>query len=228
MVFENLPLRRSDTDQDALVLDEYLPEYDVTKVRSVVVDAPVEVTYQAIETADLTQTGAISAVLNALRALPETLRALTGAQPAAPTPDRVTFGDIDDAEGWVRLAREADREFVFGAVGRFWQPTIEWRDVDATAFTDFDEPGWGKIGASISVRPYGRDRSLLTFEARTATTDPESRRRFRRYWLLIGPFAGFVMGRALDRIATDAETADAIANGEKRDVEATPTEIPVA
>jgi hypothetical protein len=28
---------------------------------------------------------------------------------------------------------------------------------------------------------------------RTATTDPASARQFRRYWKVIGPFAGYIM-----------------------------------
>lgn len=228
MVFDRLSLRRGGMAQDDLLLDRFCPDYDATTTRHVIVDAPVGVTYQAIETADLTETGLVTRVLGALRLLPETVRTLRGRDVTEAMPERVTFGDIDDADGWVRLGSEADREFVFGAVGRFWQPTIEWHDVDAEAFADFAEPGWAKIGASISVRPYGRERTLLTFEARTATTDADAHSRFGRYWLVVGPFAGYVMGRALARIATDAETAYAMADGEAADVESTGTEITIA
>jgi hypothetical protein len=45
----------------------------------------------------------------------------------------------------------------------------------------------------------------ITYEARTATTDESSRRRFRRYWTLIGPFAGYLMGTVLDTVTADLE-----------------------
>lgn len=226
-MFDRLSLRRGGARQDDLRLDEYLPEYDVTQLRHAVVDAPVGVTYQAIRTADLTETGPVVAALSSLRVFPEIVAAIRGGEPAEPMPERLTFGDIEESGEWVRLADEPDSEFAFGAVGRFWQPAIEWREVDAESFADFEQPGWGKIGASLSVRPYGSDRTLLTFEARTATTDADSRRRFRRYWRLIGPFAGYVMGRALDRIATDAETAYAMAGGDAAEAEAVAAEIQV-
>jgi hypothetical protein len=35
-------------------------------------------------------------------------------------------------------------------------------DVAVDAFTEFDEPGWGKIAASFSVLPYGEGSTLLT------------------------------------------------------------------
>jgi hypothetical protein len=41
------------------------------------------------------------------------------------------------------------------AVGKFWQPVIEWRDVPRAEFNGFAEPGWGKIAANFSVLPYG-------------------------------------------------------------------------
>ena len=74
--------------------------------------------------------------------------------------------------------RRPNREIAFGAVGKFWQPVIEWRDVPRAEFNGFAEPGWGKIAANFCVLPYGERSTLLSYECRTVTTDPESRRRF--------------------------------------------------
>jgi len=105
---------------------------------------------------------------------------------------------------WTKLDEAPGEEFVVGAVGKFWRPSIEWRDVAPDEFADFDEPGYAKLAIGISVRPYGARRSLLTYEARTATTDDRARRNFRRYWRLVGPFAGYLMSTALDRSAAEA------------------------
>jgi hypothetical protein len=69
----------------------------------------------------------------------------------------------------------------FGAVGKFWQASIEWRDVPLAEFRDFREPGWGKIACNFTVRAYGTGRTLLTCECRTATTGAGARRQFARY-----------------------------------------------
>ncbi|MDS0476723.1 hypothetical protein [Natrinema sp. 1APR25-10V2] len=185
-------------------IDRYLPEYDVTTVRHAVVDADPETTYEAMLAADLTDTGPAVRALGRLRDAPAAVSHwISGASRERP-PTEIRFADIPDTDEWTELADEPGEEFVFGAVGKFWRPTIEWRRVDAEAFAAFDEPGYAKLAVGLSVRPYGDGRTLLTYEARTATTDDRARRNFRRYWRLIGPFAGYLMSKALERIGTDA------------------------
>jgi hypothetical protein len=103
------------------------------------------------------------------------------------------------------LGEEPGRELAFGAVGRFWQPNIEWRDVSKAEFAEFREPGWGKIAANFSVLPYGQRNSLLTYECRTATTDADSRRRFARYWWLMRPFIAHIFRATVGTIRANAE-----------------------
>jgi hypothetical protein len=40
-------------------------------------------------------------------------------------------------------------------------------------------------------------------ETRVALTDEQSRRRFRRYWLLIGPFSALIRRLALRQVAAE-------------------------
>jgi hypothetical protein len=110
--------------------------------------------------------------------------------------------------GWLGLGEDAPREIAFGAIGKFWQLDISWLEpVPATPeeFTAFDDPGWGKIAANFSVRPYGGGRSLLSYEARTAVTDAESRTKFARYWKVVSPFVGVIMRATLLTVKADAE-----------------------
>ena len=193
---------RAGTD---VLIDDYLPTYVVTVARHAVVEADPETTYRAAMTANLLDLGPIVRALGWLRVAPTAVIERARGHRSKPTPDRITFADIGESDEWVRLAKEPGEEFVFGAVGKFWQPAIEWRAVDPDEFADFDEPGYEKISAALSVRPYGDGRTLLSYEARTATTDADSKRRFKRYWRLVSPFAGYLMGKALERIAADAE-----------------------
>jgi hypothetical protein len=62
-----------------------------------------------------------------------------------------------------------------------------------------------RIAASSSLRPYGTLRTLASYEARTATGDPESARRFAHYWLLVQPFVRYIMRAALDTLRLGAE-----------------------
>jgi hypothetical protein len=109
--------------------------------------------------------------------------------------------------GWLILGERPDREIAFGAVGKFWLPVIEWRDVAQAEFSGFAEPGWGKIAANFSVLPYGERSTLLSYECRTVTTDPEARQRFLRYWWLIRPFVGHIMRATVNQIKYNAQSA---------------------
>ena len=76
-----------------------------------------------------------------------------------------------------------------------------------TVRTPFAEPGWGKIACNFTFLQYGSG-TLLAYECRTATTDPASRRKFARYWL-VRPFAAYIMRAALVTIAAEARRAQA-------------------
>ncbi|WP_276256167.1 hypothetical protein [Halomontanus rarus] len=201
-VFTSDPLVSTDP---SMLIDRHLPEYDVTTIRHRVVDADPETTYEAMLTADLLDTGPIVRALGALRNVPMVIASRIRGGSGAPPPERMRFADVPRTDEWTLLDEAPGEEFVFGAVGKFWRPAIEWRRIDPEEFSAFDEPGYAKLAIGLSVRPYGEGRTLLSYEARTATTDDRARRNFRRYWRVIGPFAGYLMSRALERIAADAE-----------------------
>lgn len=175
-----------------LLIDRFLPRFDVTLTEHVVVDAGLDETWRAVRELDLLRVRSpLTHLAVFARTAPGQLKPFAG-DPGIP--------------GWLRLGETPGREVVLGAVGRFWQPGLEWYDSRAMTpaeFTAFAEPGWGRIAAAISLRPYGSSRTLVTYEARTATPDPVSARRFARYWWLVRPFAGFVMRATLRTIRDD-------------------------
>ncbi len=188
--------------EGALLIESAMPTYDVAIAEHIIVAADPATTFTAACELDLLTVH--SPVLDLsmwLRGLPARL---SGTAPPAPLP-RLVIGEGVGLPGWTLLGERRDHEIAFGAVGTFWQPTIEWRDVAAADFRGFDDPGWGKIAANFSVLPYGASASLLSYECRTETTDLESRRRFLRYWWLIRPFVGHIMRATLGQIRTNAE-----------------------
>lgn len=183
-----------------MLIESVMPTYDAVITEHVVVAADPSTTFDAARTLDLlTVRTPLLAVSFWIRGLPERL----SRRPAAPLP-RLVVAD-GGLPGWLILGEAQDREIVFGAVGKFWQPVIEWRDVAQADFVDFAEPGWGKIAANLSVLPYGADSTLLSYECRTTTTDPESRTQFLRYWWLIRPFVGHIMRATVNQIKANAE-----------------------
>jgi hypothetical protein len=195
-----------------MLIDRYLPRFEVTLIEHTVATADVATTWQALRELDLMQvhTPLMDAAV-AARGLPDRVgRRLRRTQaPPTPPPQRLTLtGDGPEMEGWLSLGEIPEREIAFGAIGRFWQPDIQWYDVSGMSpqrFGEFAEPGWGRIAANFSLRPYGTPRTLISYEARTATADPDAARRFGRYWLLIRPFVGHIMRATLDSVRQDAE-----------------------
>ena len=186
-----------------LIIDESLPTWDVELAEHRLVHAAPEVTWRAARDLDLLKVR--TPLLDAafwVRALPDRI-----ARRPIPTPPKLTFGGDDGVglPGWLSLGQQENREIALGAVGKYWQPTITWRNVPADEFTAFAEPGWGKIATALTTVPYGDRQTLLSYVCRTTTTDPESRRRFGRYWWLIRPFVAHIMRATLRSIAADAE-----------------------
>jgi hypothetical protein len=191
------------TRHDDLIIESSMPTFDAVIAEHTMVAADPATTYQAARGLDLltVRTPLLTASMW-LRGLP----ARWFGKPAPPVP-RLVVGEGVGLPGWLVLGEQPDREIAFGAVGKFWQPVIEWCDVSPADFSAFAEPGWGKIAANFSVVPYGKHTSLLSYQCRTVTTDVVSRRRFLRYWWLIRPFVAHIMRATLRAIAVDAEAA---------------------
>jgi hypothetical protein len=194
----------------AMLLDRYLPTFDVTIIEHLVVDADVRTTWTALQDLDLVtvHTPLMDAAMFA-RGLPAKIASVLGRDvPPQPAPPELKIGATGPAmDGWLSLGQIREREVAFAAVGRFWQPEIEWYDTTAMTpeeFADFHVPGWGRIGVNFSLRPYGETRTLVSYEARTVTPDPMTARRFRRYWTLVRPFVGHIMRATLATLARAA------------------------
>lgn len=206
-----IPSRRA--ADEPLLIDQLVPSFDVRVFNHAVVDVTVECAYESVRQLDLLEVASNSRwirLLFALRAVPEALvNRARGVEPP-PMPDALPLaGEGEGIPGWGLLDELPGRELVVGAIGRFWTPQIEWLEVSPADFTAFAEPGFGKIAWSFSVCPYGASRSLVTNECRVKATDPLSRRRFLRYWRLVGPFAGYVMSQSLPVIKSHAEAGAA-------------------
>ncbi len=192
-----------------MLIDRYLPRFDVTYVCETSIDAAPEEAYAAVRETDLRDP--VVSVLFTLRELPLKIARRLRGEPPPPLLPNVTFGDVTQhGPGWVLLAQEPGVELVVGSVGQFWRRDYGARPVAAEEFVTFHERGYAKLALSLAVRPT-ETGSIVRYEARTATTDAAARRKFRRYWWIISPGVALVMGRALRRIKAEAERHAAVA-----------------
>ena len=186
-----------------MLLDRYLPRYDVTQVVELGIDAPPQVAYAAAKVVQLHDP--LISALFAVREFPSRVARWWRREKAPPAPGPISFDAISRSPGWVVLGEKTGTELVGGSVGKFWRRDYGGRAVAADEFVSFNEPGYAKLAASLGVRPNPSGGSVLRYEARTLATDDEARRTFLRYWRVIHPGVAMVMGRALKCIKREAE-----------------------
>jgi hypothetical protein len=151
-------------------LDELLPSWDVRTRHAVPLARPPE---QAL--------AAVRAVTPADAPLMRWLFRLR--RLARSTSDAPVFEQLRTVG--FQLAAQTEREVVLTLVGQPWRLRGGVRaDVD---FASFDESGYAKIALSVEA-----DGTDLATETRVLLTDAAARRRFRAYWLVVGPFSGLV------------------------------------
>jgi hypothetical protein len=171
--------------------DELLPAYDVRTRHAVTVAAPASAVWAALHRADFASAWYVRALLM-LRGL----RRPAGAQRL--TLERLVAG------GFIPLGRRAGRELALGLVARPWTPSGGRVRVTPGAFRDFAVRGNAKIVWTFLVEPTGAATTRLSTETRVACTDAASRRRFRLYWLVVGPFSGWIRRAMLAAVAREA------------------------
>ena len=133
-----------------MLVDEFLPVYDVSDGVATVVDADVAKTWGALTAVDLMEVGRrrpLVAILGGLRYLQFVSHVLHG-EPLPGTPAHLRLIDTTQlpsaAGGWVLLGEHPRDEIALGLVGQFWRPVIVYARVSATEFVDFSEPGYAK------------------------------------------------------------------------------------
>ena len=181
-----------------MLIDRFLPEYDVVEHHEVDVDAPANRAYEAVKDLDLARSPVVLALLFA-RGVPHLF---TG---AVKPKRRLTLDDIV-ASGFVLLGEEPGRELVLGIVGKFWRPTGAVRRIAPDDFAGFDESGFAKAAWNFVVSGRAGGGSTVISETRIASTDADARRKFTRYWWLIGRFSALIRREVLRGVKHHAES----------------------
>ena len=164
--------------EDSL-LDRFMPLYDVVGRHHVDVNAPADVTLETACSLD-----ALSAPLPS--AIFKVRELVMGSNPSdVDLPRGLAAGA--QAIGWRVLAELPEREIVFGAVTKPWEPNPTFRGIAPREFATFVEPGYVKIAWTLRADPSGERGSVFRTETRALATDNVSRARFRRYWALVSP-----------------------------------------
>ena len=192
-----------------MLIDAYLPQYDVRERHRTRVAASREATWAVLRTTDLAAAPLVR-VLLMLRALPGAfahgaagIRALWARRPEAVT--LATF----EAHGFRVLEEAPPAELVIGLQGQFWRVNGNLRTPGPAEFRS-DAPPAGTARAvwnfSLVARPDGTTE--LATETRVRCADAVARRRFLPYWYAIRAGSGIIRHAMLRAIRRAAEAAD--------------------
>lgn len=187
-------------NDDSLLLDRFIPAPEVVEHHRVRIAAPADVVLSTARSLELFNSRLVRTVIRArelaLGGKPDDRR-----HPAALIPQMQSIG-------WVVLAERAGREIVLGAITRPWDAAPVFRSIPAGDFTGFREPGYVKIAWTLRADPLGDHESMFHTETRVATTDPESRKRFRNYWSFVAPGVELIRLAMLRPLKKAAEATD--------------------
>src|SRR3954454_17627300 len=114
----------------SMLIDEFMPRWDVSIAAHAIVRRDPAVAFRAA--ADLAFMAVHTPLLNLAMRAPGLPARMTGraSEPAR----RLVLAKSDPAPGWRMRAEAPDRALAFGAVGKCWPPSMEWRDVPVETF----------------------------------------------------------------------------------------------
>jgi hypothetical protein len=188
---------RDTTSQQADPLDSFIPDPEVDEVHQAMVGAPAAVALQAAKELDLNRSPLVWLILS-LRTLPARVQ---GAPTRWETP-----GLVEETLriGWGVLSDTPGKHFIAGAVTRPWETVVRFRAVAPEEFAGFEAPGYAKIVWTLEADALSERESVVRTRTRVKTTDPESRRRFRRYWAVFSPGILLIRREALRLVRHEA------------------------
>ena len=184
-------------DDADLLLDRFMPAYDVVERHRVRVRASAPITLAAAREQDLLASPVIRAIFRA-RAVALGSRPDERARPRPLIPQMLSLG-------WGILLDVPDREIVMGAVTKPWEPNPRFHAIGPRQFAAFNDAEYVKIVWSLRADPLSPDESMFRTETRAVATDAFARLKFRRYWALVSPGVALIRQASLGPLKAEAE-----------------------
>lgn len=192
-----------------MILDDIQPEYDVTEVHSIRIDASALTVFQCIKDILPSEIAPVMRFLVWLRSIPERLagRERISMSSEEPLLSAMLSGNF------VLLAEQAPRELVLGMlipgkIGRVWDSSnLEPQCSNAEEFYTCDRPEYVRVVMNLFVEEAeAAGRVSVRTETRCQGLSHSARTNFMPYWRLIRPFSGLIRRVWLRGIKRKAES----------------------
>ena len=192
-----------------MLIDDYMPEWDVREQHRIRIHASAEQVYGALRSADLAGHPLVRILLG-LRALPAALSRggegirqlwLRAARP-------ITLAAFEE-HGFSILAENPPWEILIGLEGAFWKISGELREIDPDRFRRQPvPPGLARAAWNFTISSEAPGVCRLGTETRVRVGD-RAGLRFRLYWILVRPGSGLIRRMMLRRVRRHASRAAA-------------------
>ena len=175
-------------------IQRFIPGPRLREVDHVDVGVPAARAYELVRHADLARSPLARALFS--------LRTLEAGS--------LRIDDIttDRRPGFRLLEDRCGEGFVVGAIGQVWHLDIPFIEVPPERFAAFEEPGFAKVAWEVRCEPRSEHASRIVLEVRVTTTDDGSWAKFRRYFVLIGPFSRLIRWDMLRRFRRELGTPE--------------------
>jgi hypothetical protein len=171
-----------------MLIDEFLPQYDVAKRYQIDIQASAEAVYPFARQLDFSNSPLIRTLFR-IRGLPQQSLHIEGLL----------------KNGFIFLDEKENKEMLLGLAGRFWVLSGDIQRLTPDGFRQFHHPGYAKAVWNFFLYQHSENITRLITETRVYCPDERSRKKFLRYWRLIGPFSGLIRREILKTIKNKAE-----------------------
>ena len=194
------PASESRTSSLQTRLDEFAPVWQFNERHTIKIAAPPDRVFDAVRRVradEIALFKTLTWIRRGGRKLPESI---LNAGDTTPLLDVATRG------GFIYLANDSPRELVVGTMVVAPRPRVP---LTPQAFQTPLPPGYALAAMNFLVKPDGPNASIVSTETRVFANDPQTRRRFARYWRLIYPGSALIRRMWLRAIRKRAMTPSA-------------------
>jgi hypothetical protein len=195
-----LPVSESQVSRIDTRLDEFVPSWQFREIHTIRVAAPPARVFEAIRRVradEILLFRTLTWIRRGGRQAPPSIMNAGGSE---------SIIDVATSTGFLRLADDAPRELVVGAV--VMAPRGTRGTLTPEVFRKPLPAGFALAGMNFLVTPDGPDGSLVSTETRVFATSDDARRRFARYWRIIYPGSATIRRMWLRAIARRALSPD--------------------
>lgn len=193
------PTSESRIDKTETRLDEFIPVWQFNERHTIRVAASPERVFDAVRLVRANEISLFSTLTWIRRGGRKAPESILNAGDSTP------LLEVATTNGFIYLANEAPRELVIGTV--VVAPPGQRGRLTPQTFKALLPPGFALAAMNFVVTPDGPNASIVSTETRVFANNPESRRKFARYWRVIYPGSAIIRRmwlRAVKRRATSS------------------------